>query len=144
MNKTDDLSKHFCERVVCITIIDRKENLIELQNEFNSSVENVEIHLQENSYTPGWYWLTVHSHLASKDLAINTMLDHCDLKDADVTAFGDNTNDIKMLMNATTGIAVGNALDELKKVADLIIDPSFEDSVVIYIANVNNIKLVEI
>ncbi len=46
-----------------------------------------------------------------------------------VVAFGDNRNDIAMLEDADLGIAVGNAFDEVKAVADLVIGPNTDDSV---------------
>ena len=39
----------------------------------------------------------------------------------DVMAFGDNHNDISMLSAAGLGVAMGNAADEVKAHADLII-----------------------
>jgi len=39
---------------------------------------------------------------------------------ADTIAVGDGLNDLEMLGTAGTGIAVGNACDELKAVADLV------------------------
>lgn len=50
-----------------------------------------------------------------------------------VVAFGDNINDIPLLKAADMGIAVGNAVDELKKEADLIIDCNTDDAVARYI-----------
>jgi Cof subfamily protein (haloacid dehalogenase superfamily) len=38
-----------------------------------------------------------------------------------VIAFGDNFNDLSMLKNAGLGVAMGNAVDEVKECADLVI-----------------------
>lgn len=142
LNYTDHIYNHINEDVVCFTVIDKKEKLIGLQKKFLLSNINIEIHLQENSYSPGWYWLSVHSHKACKDLAIKNLLEMYNLNDADVIAFGDNTNDIKMLKNATKGIAVENALVELKEVADQTIGLNDHDSVIKYIAEFCNIELI--
>jgi len=50
-----------------------------------------------------------------------------------VVAFGDNVNDIPMLRQADVAVAVGNAVDELKQVADIVIGPNTEDSVARFI-----------
>ena len=44
-------------------------------------------------------------------------------------AFGDSLNDLEMLQNAGIGVAMGNACDELKKVADLVTDHIDEDGI---------------
>lgn len=52
-----------------------------------------------------------------------------------VVAFGDNINDIPMLEKADVAVAVDNALDEVKRVADIIIGPNTSDSVAEFILN---------
>ncbi|ADR21648.1 hydrolase [Marivirga tractuosa] len=47
----------------------------------------------------------------------------------DVIAFGDNYNDIEMLKAVGCGVAVGNAKDEVKEIADEITLPGKEDGV---------------
>lgn len=50
-----------------------------------------------------------------------------------VVAFGDNLNDIPMLRVADVAVAVENAVDEVKAVADIIIPPNTGDSVARFI-----------
>ncbi len=50
-----------------------------------------------------------------------------------IVAFGDNVNDIPMLRQADVAVAVGNAVPELKEVADIVIGPNTEDSVAQFI-----------
>lgn len=52
-----------------------------------------------------------------------------------IIVFGDNLNDIPMMRIADVSVAVGNALDEVKKVADIIIDCNDCDAVAQYIQN---------
>ncbi|MBL4930657.1 HAD family hydrolase [Clostridium paridis] len=44
-------------------------------------------------------------------------------------AFGDGHNDIEMIKRVNTGIAMGNAVEELKEVADYITSDIFEDGI---------------
>ena len=53
---------------------------------------------------------------------------------ADVIAFGDNYNDIEMLKNCGYGVAVGNARDEVKAIADHVAAANHEDGVAHFIA----------
>lgn len=50
---------------------------------------------------------------------------------ADVVAFGDDTNDVDMVAHSGKGVAVANAVDEVKAVADLITLSNNEDGVAI-------------
>lgn len=50
-----------------------------------------------------------------------------------VVAFGDNVNDIPMLTAVDHGVAVGNAVDEVIKIASEVIGPNTEDSVAKYV-----------
>lgn len=50
-----------------------------------------------------------------------------------VVAFGDNINDIPMLLEADLAVAVENAVDEVKAVADIVIGPNTDDSVARFI-----------
>ena len=52
---------------------------------------------------------------------------------ADVLAFGDNYNDMEMLTYCGTGVAVGNAREEVKKIADFITESNVEEGVAQFI-----------
>ena len=48
---------------------------------------------------------------------------------SDTVAFGDSMNDLELICEAGIGVAMGNAVEELKKAADLITAPIDEDGV---------------
>ena len=50
-----------------------------------------------------------------------------------VIAFGDNYNDISMLEAAGTGVAMGNADDEIKARANVVIGDNTTDSIAKFI-----------
>ena len=53
---------------------------------------------------------------------------------AEVISFGDNYNDIEMLQHSGLGVAVGNAREEVKAVADHVTLPNTEDGVARFIS----------
>ena len=55
-----------------------------------------------------------------KSLGIRKIMDLMGIEDQDVVVFGDNTNDITMFRPEWTSIAMGNAVEELKKIADFV------------------------
>jgi len=132
--KTDDLRKGLENQVMCMTMINRKEILDELEREIQQRfADDVEIHHFENEYSPGWHWLTVHDAKASKDQAVATLKTHCGMSSSRIVAFGDHGNDVKMLRAADHGVAVANAKPFAKQHADEIIRSNLDDAVVNYL-----------
>jgi len=71
----------------------------------------------------------------SKGNAVKILADYYNLKSDEVICIGDNENDISMVEYAGLGIAMGNATEELKNVADLIIDSNDNDGIAKFIEN---------
>ncbi len=63
----------------------------------------------------------------SKGKAVDILVDLLDFDINDVIAIGDGDNDIEMLEKANIGIAMGNATDNLKEVADIITEDIYSD-----------------
>ena len=130
----DDLSASLHEQIVCFTIIAKEKALDELQDRvLEAHGGKVETHLFENQYSPGWFWLTVHDHKATKDQAIQALVDGYGLHGSEIVVFGDQLNDLKMFQLADRAIAVENAADTLKFHSDLVIGSNEQDSVVKFI-----------
>lgn len=134
LREISDLRDTLKDHIVCFTIIGREEPLRELQQNIEESIQGlVELHLIENQYSPGWFWLTAHDYRATKDQGIKMLLDRLGISPKELTVFGDNANDIKMFKLAGRAIAVSNATDELKSYATGIIGSNEDDSVIKYI-----------
>ena len=58
----------------------------------------------------------------NKALGIQKVMDHLGITREDVIAFGDGANDYEMIAFAGVGVAMGNASDELKDLADMVTD----------------------
>ena len=67
-----------------------------------------------------------------KGTAIRQILAHYHLDRSQALAFGDGSNDVEMLQAVGTGVAMGNAADRLKAVADRICGPVSEDGIYHY------------
>lgn len=64
-----------------------------------------------------------------KEKGIRAVYTAMDIKPEEVMAFGDGENDISMLELAGIGVAMGNAIDEVKKVADYVTDDIEQDGI---------------
>jgi hypothetical protein len=72
----------------------------------------------------------------SKETAISALIKNkfANLEMKDVIAFGDNYNDLEMLKHAGMGIAVKNAKNEVKSIANEITESNIDDGVAISIS----------
>ena len=66
---------------------------------------------------------------AIKSKATHAIANHWGVKPSEIVAFGDDLVDIELLQNCGIGVAMGNALDEVKEVADYICDTNEKDGV---------------
>ena len=59
---------------------------------------------------------------AVKERALRAIAEHFTVDTADVMSFGDDLTDIEMIKASGVGVAIGNAIDELKEAADFVAD----------------------
>lgn len=76
---------------------------------------------------------TFYHPTASKLDAISHVAEQMKISLEDILVFGDDINDIEMIENCGMGIAMGNALPEVKAVADLVIGTNEEDGLAKYL-----------
>ena len=83
-------------------------------------------------FTDGdWYKITRAG--ITKETAITKLCEHIGVSLSDVTAFGDDLADIGSLKLCGTGVAMGNAVPQVKEVADVIIGSNDEDGIADYL-----------
>ena len=78
-----------------------------------------------------WYKFTRKG--VTKENAIHIACDACQIGLSDVIVFGDDYADIEMLKMAGIGIAMGNAIPEVKEIADLVIGANDDDGIAAYL-----------
>ncbi|MEA1879271.1 MAG: HAD-IIB family hydrolase [Campylobacterota bacterium] len=108
---------------------------IELKKIFGKELE---YKLSPEKYSDGWFLTILHPE-GDKAHALTKVMEYLKRDIADVTVFGDSVNDIGMFELAGTSVAVSNALDEVKKMADIVLPHSNdEDAVARYLENIAN------
>lgn len=81
----------------------------------------------------GEKWRRYAAENANKETALKILVEHLGIGLCDVIAFGDDMNDLGMLKLAGTAVAVSNAIDEVKAIADDITDSNDDDGVAKYL-----------
>ena len=75
------------------------------------------------------FYLEIMQKGDNKATALNLLLKELDLSSESLIAFGNNQNDLEMIELAKVGVAVGNAVTELKKKSDFVTDTNDNDGV---------------
>lgn len=84
-----------------------------------------------DTYGPESELMEVFGHGATKGEAVERLRAMTGARR--IVAFGDNVNDLPMLRRADVAVAMANAVDEVKRCADIVIGPNTDDSVAEFI-----------
>lgn len=87
------------------------------------------VNVVDSGFGGGFGYFDVVQPGVSKATGIRALMDAFGIDASEVMAFGDAGNDADMLRLAGVGVAMGNASDELKSIADLVCDPCEEQGV---------------
>ncbi len=128
--KTEDFSQIDSGKVIYFTLIDSYERLVPLYEEI-SQISGLEITFYQDNYSDTLWYMEVFSADASKKKAVERLKSQ--LSPQRTVCFGDNLNDISMFEVADVGVAVENAVNEVKKCADVIIGKNSHDAVAEFI-----------
>lgn len=85
---------------------------------------------------PDWLFVSVIAQTACKRTGFQQLLDFHQVTPDQVIAFGDAQSDKVFLELAGLGVAMGNAADDVKTVADLVTLPVWEDGVAVVLEQV--------
>ncbi|MBM7540296.1 Cof-type HAD-IIB family hydrolase [Amphibacillus cookii] len=75
------------------------------------------------------YFLEFTEKGVTKGTSLNHLIQICQIAREEVIAIGDSYNDQEMIEFAGLGVAMGNAPDDIKQVADLVTDSNMNDGV---------------
>lgn len=86
------------------------------------------------------YYLEILHPLANKGNAVKALAEELGFSLDEVMAIGDNMNDLEMIKVAGIGVAMGNAVNGLKKFADVITKTNDENGVAFALSEWANVK----
>ncbi len=95
-----------------------------------NSIEDVEAKRITKTWSGSLF--VISNAQATKQVAVHHLMEYFKVKPEEIIAVGDSENDIPMILAAGIGIAMGNASDGLKSIADEVC-PSVEDDGVAFV-----------
>ena len=125
------------EQNLKIVYFGNEEQLLPLYHEIIKIFgDSIEAKLSPEKYGGGYFLTLLHPE-GDKAHALKKVMAYLERDASDVTVFGDSVNDIGMFKLAGTSVAVSNALDEVKSVANVVLPHSNdEDGVARYLEKV--------
>lgn len=75
------------------------------------------------------YYLDILHEGVNKWIALRALADQWQIRTEEIMAIGDSLNDIEMISSAGIGVAVENAIPQIKEIADYITSSNIEDGV---------------
>lgn len=82
-----------------------------------------------NEIKDGYYFFDVVNKNVNKGNAINDLLKVLNINKKNSLCFGDSVNDIDMFKSVGISVAMGNAIEDLKNIADYVTDTNDEDGI---------------
>lgn len=125
-----DLADHADYETVYFTITGEYEKLLPVKNGIEK-IKSINHAFYRDTYT-GKYYLEIFSESASKANGIKYLREKYSFDE--IVCFGDNLNDLTMFEESDIKIAVGNAVPELKELADFVALPNENDGVAKWLA----------
>lgn len=107
-----------------ILLIGEERKIAELNTELKARFDES---LHFTSSRP--IYLDMLNKSVNKGLAIKALADQLGIEREEIMAIGDSLNDREMIQYAGIGVAMGNAREEIKKIADYITESNQEDGV---------------
>jgi len=118
-------------------ISDFKTLDIEAEKIWTMPKSEAEIELLKANLPKGLYMITTRDDYftmmmhedVKKSNAVTALANHWNIKTSEIAAFGDDVPDIDMMQNYSISVAMGNAIDEIKSIANYICDTNENDGI---------------
>lgn len=118
--------KEFTPNVFSIVVSTDKNSLIDLKNiiSINKNISYAYISkrgkYKDLIINKNYEYISISPYGINKNEGLKQLIKHLNISSKDVLAIGDNINDLEMVSGAGIGVAVNEACDELKQVAQYI------------------------
>lgn len=124
--KIGDLKNLLRKDVTCILIHSPEENVEKIRQYLSNVHANIVDHRR---WRAPWHVIEIIKTGINKAVGLEIIAKHYNIPQERMIAFGDEDNDLEMLQYAGCGVAMGNAIDEVKKIADEVTTTNEEDGV---------------
>lgn len=127
---TGDLRNYLTESPTSMLIHADEEHVTEIRKHLSSVHAEV---IDHRRWAAPWHVIEIVKSGLNKAVGIEKVASHLEIPQNRIIAFGDEDNDLEMLKYAGVGVAMGNAIEPLKSVADDITLSNEEDGIAAFL-----------
>lgn len=130
-----------CKEVSHISLdMKTNEQVLELYSKLQKDIPELDINIMQDSFNEK-KWIEMIKRGCTKYTAIKELANYLNVNNEKIIAFGDGLNDIDMLKNCGVGVALSNALPEVKENANFVtIYDNNHDGVIEFLKEYLNVK----
>lgn len=92
--------------------------------------------IEQRTWAAPWNLIEIVKKGLNKSVGLRRIAEHYNIPKERIIAFGDEDNDLEMIEYAGHGVAMGNAIDELKNIADSVTQSNDENGIPAYLRKV--------
>ncbi|WP_070119806.1 Cof-type HAD-IIB family hydrolase [Bacillus marinisedimentorum] len=136
---TGDLLKYLADDPTSILIHPHDHNVDEIREHLDTRHAEV---IEHRKWGAPWHVIEIVRKGLNKAVGLKRIADHFNVPKDRIIAFGDEDNDLEMIEYAGHGVAMGNAIDALKNIANSVTAHNDEDGVALMLEEKLGIKTV--
>lgn len=125
------------EKTLTINYLAPKNELFEIKDQLSNALEGeIEVKFAQDPYFTDYYSLEILHPQGDKAHSLKHLSEMMNINSKDFVVFGDNHNDIAMFEFSGYGVAVKNAVNEIKEISSEVLNlTNDEDAIAWYLAN---------
>lgn len=134
---TGDLIRYLHDSPTSMLIHTEEDQLQKIRDHLSSVHAEV---IEQRSWATPWNVIEIIKAGLNKAVGLKKAANYYGIPAERVIAFGDEDNDLEMIEYAGHGIAMGNAIDQLKNIANDVTLPNEDDGVASYLEDLLKLK----
>lgn len=134
---TGDLRNYLNDSPTSLLIHTEEDELKNIRKHLSNVHAEV---IDHRSWAAPWHVIEIIKTGISKAVGLKKASEYFNIPPERIIAFGDEDNDLEMLDYAGRGIAMGNAIDKVKTIANEVTLTNEEDGIGVYLADLLNLK----
>lgn len=117
-----------CKEITHMNIITKQDEVEKIKIKLQTKLPHLKFAIMQDSFSDK-KWIEIFNEGISKYNAIKLVADRENIDNKDIICFGDGLNDIDMIKRSGVGVAMGNALPEIKENAKFTTLSNDEDGI---------------
>lgn len=126
-----------CKGITHISVVTEQNEVEETKRKLQEKLPHLKFTVMQDSFSDK-KWVEIFNDGTGKYNAVKLIAEKENIDCQNIISFGDALNDIEMIRGSGVGVAMGNALEEVKKAAKFITLSNDEDGIKVFLEKYNS------